>query len=141
GRGSRRRKGTIADQTEWSKTRKSTMAVSTEVIFRASDPTDSVYFEETLPPRLRRRYVGPLRRYSLRVLPSPFSLFCFLHEDDIGGAVHFTDLLAPSAEFDVRDNIEALGDSSPSEWISHLGPSPGAAGRFRARGESRRRSI
>jgi len=40
------------------KTWKSTTVVLVKVIFRADDLVDPVYFGETLPSRLRRRYVG-----------------------------------------------------------------------------------
>ncbi|KYN21557.1 hypothetical protein ALC57_06034, partial [Trachymyrmex cornetzi] len=238
GRGSRSRKGTITDQTEWSrgndivgpgrhdqeahyapkwvKTWKSATVVLVKVIFRADDLVDLLYFRETLPSHLRRRYSGSfagcaghtvghraihlkknasamsihflipsrgfsalhftdtrigipflftacrratkstalarcvrssrdnksrcsgstMSRNSLRALLLPsFSLF--LQESDVGGVVHFVDLPAPPAEFDVRDNIEAKGDLPSPEWILHLGPSPETAdGRFREHGRT-----
>jgi len=75
-----------------------------------------------------------MSRNSLRaLLLSSFSLFS--QESDVGGVVHFADLPAPPAEFDVRDNIEAKGDLPSPEWILHLGPSPETAGgRFREHG-------
>ncbi|EGI57146.1 hypothetical protein G5I_14616 [Acromyrmex echinatior] len=77
-----------------------------------------------------------MSRNSLRaLLLSSFSLF--LQESDVGGVVHFADLPAPPAEFDVRDNIEAKGDLPSPEWILHLGPSPETAGgRFRKHGRT-----
>ncbi|TGZ54326.1 Uncharacterized protein DBV15_08196, partial [Temnothorax longispinosus] len=216
-RGSWSRKGTIADRTEWSqgndiiqpgstlrakmyKTWKSITVVLVEVIFRTGDLVDPVYFGETLPSRLRRRYAGPsvgcaghttylvmsirfsipsrgsdalhftdariripfhsaARRRATKCVRSGrdnksrcsgsatsrngrtrtllLSSFFLAKENDVGDvgdAVHLANLPAPPAEFDVRDNIEAEGDSPSPERILHLGPSlETAGGRFRVR--------
>jgi len=48
-----------------------------EVIFRADDLVDPVYFGETLPSRLRRRYVGlsaGVRRWNIARLLDKYVL-------------------------------------------------------------------
>jgi hypothetical protein len=66
------------------------------------------------------------------------SLSLSVEENDVGDAVHFADLPAPPAEFDVRDNIEAEGDL-PS--LSRMDLAPGSVPRDRRRSISRAREV